>query len=618
MSISSFAQNGINYKAVIKDNLGNVVVSSSISIQFTVLEGTTAVYRETHSPITDDNGIVIANIGEGTPNLGTFTAIDWGSDDHFLKVELDSAGGTNYVDMGTTQFMSVPYAINAANVSGLERITENGLSGYRLIGRDESNYGNIGTYAVDFSYGYEASTTKGATGNFSFATGFSTTASGNSSTATGSNTQALGNISTAMGNNSIASGDYAFVMGTDCLAIGSFSTAIGFGSTASGDASTAMGLNTEASGLGSTAIGGETTASGGNSMAAGVFTTASGNQSTAMGASTTASGVNSTAIGGYTTASGDLSTSMGYFTTAPSYIETVMGRYNTTYTLGSNGNVQWNPTDRLFVIGNGTSNANRSNALTVLKNGNHIMSGSLNINDGIASGVALSVNGVEALWYNGTYFSWGYGGTANLFADNVGIGTPTPVTELQIIGGTDASLNSNSGYMVLGQTSGNNIVIDDNEIMARNNGATSILYLQNDGGAVYVGGALAHSSDKRLKKDIADLSYGLNEILELKPKSYYWKNREQDHKSFGLIAQDVQKVIKELVLTNKESDLLSVNYTELIPVLIKAIQEQQDIINSQSNKINTLTAEAVTKDETLKVFDQRLKQIESLIKSNNQ
>ncbi|MCX7549254.1 hypothetical protein OS191_00205, partial [Xanthomarina sp. F2636L] len=86
ISISSFAQNGINYKALVKDNLGNVVANQGITIQFIILEGATNVYQETHSPTTDANGIAIVNIGEGTIVSGTFSAIDWSSDDHFLKV----------------------------------------------------------------------------------------------------------------------------------------------------------------------------------------------------------------------------------------------------------------------------------------------------------------------------------------------------------------------------------------------------------------------------------------------------------------------------------------------------------------------------------------------------
>ena len=113
----------------------------------------------------------------------------------------------------------------------------------------------------------------------------------------------------------------------------------------------------------------------------------------------------------------------------------------------------------------------------------------------------------------------------------------------------DAALADGTGYFVIGSESGKNIVFDSNEIMARNNAATSGLFLQQDGGDVYVGGSLVHSSDRRLKGDITELPYGLAEILLLEPKAYHWKNRDQKHKSFGLIAQEVQPVIKEIVHT---------------------------------------------------------------------
>ena len=83
----SFAQEGINYKAVIKNNLGNVVANQAITIQFTILKGAeqTNVYTETQNPTTDANGIVIVNIGEGPPVNGYFGEIDW-SDIYFLNV----------------------------------------------------------------------------------------------------------------------------------------------------------------------------------------------------------------------------------------------------------------------------------------------------------------------------------------------------------------------------------------------------------------------------------------------------------------------------------------------------------------------------------------------------
>lgn len=80
---TTFAQQGINYKAIVKDGSGNVVANDLIQVQFTILQGATSVYQETHSPTTDANGIVILNIGEGTPISGTFNAIDWSADDHF-------------------------------------------------------------------------------------------------------------------------------------------------------------------------------------------------------------------------------------------------------------------------------------------------------------------------------------------------------------------------------------------------------------------------------------------------------------------------------------------------------------------------------------------------------
>lgn len=114
ISISVFAQQGINYKAVIKDNQGNVLANELIDeVQFTITTGISAVYQETHAPTTDDNGIIIVNIGEGTPTAGSFDAIDWANGAHFLNVQINTGNGLT--DMGTSQFMAVPYALSAAN-----------------------------------------------------------------------------------------------------------------------------------------------------------------------------------------------------------------------------------------------------------------------------------------------------------------------------------------------------------------------------------------------------------------------------------------------------------------------------------------------------------------------
>lgn len=109
------AQTGFNYKAIVKDAGGDVVANDLIAVQFTILDGATAVYRETHTPTTDDMGMMIVNIGEGTPTGGSnFAGIDWGSQNHFLNVQFNMGAGL--VDLGTTGFQSVPYAKIAQEV----------------------------------------------------------------------------------------------------------------------------------------------------------------------------------------------------------------------------------------------------------------------------------------------------------------------------------------------------------------------------------------------------------------------------------------------------------------------------------------------------------------------
>ncbi|GHC63049.1 hypothetical protein [Ulvibacter litoralis] len=111
-SVIVVAQNGINYKAVITDN-DNVVANQVVAVQFRIIKGAgmSILYQETHTPTTDANGMVFLSIGEGTVNAGVFENINWGSDDHFLNVRVNTGGGL--INMGTTQFNTVPYALHS-------------------------------------------------------------------------------------------------------------------------------------------------------------------------------------------------------------------------------------------------------------------------------------------------------------------------------------------------------------------------------------------------------------------------------------------------------------------------------------------------------------------------
>lgn len=121
LTISTFSQQGINYKAVISDN-GNVLQNQSVFVRFTILEnGTSTVYEENHTATTDASGIIIVNIGEGTATSGDFTTIDW-SQEQFLKVEINT--GSGYANFGTTAFKAVPYAKYAENGGGAKEIND--------------------------------------------------------------------------------------------------------------------------------------------------------------------------------------------------------------------------------------------------------------------------------------------------------------------------------------------------------------------------------------------------------------------------------------------------------------------------------------------------------------
>ena len=97
------------------------------------------------------------------------------------------------------------------------------------------------------------------------------------------------------------------------------------------------------------------------------------------------------------------------------------------------------------------------------------------------------------------------------------------------------------------------------------------------------------SSDIRLKQNITPLSYGLREVLHLRPAKWEWKSPSTAHLNFGLIAQDVEPVLPELILRNVDTNgSLGLHYTGLIPILINAIQEQQDTISALDARIRTL------------------------------
>lgn len=156
---------------------------------------------------------------------------------------------------------------------------------------------------------------------------------------------------------------------------------------------------------------------------------------------------------------------------------------------------------------------------------------------------------------------------------NVGIGTTSPDAKLNVQGGTDVEPGlSYPGFLVIGDLQGWNIGMDNNEIMARNNGSISSLYIQYGGGALYLKNTW-YSSDLSLKENVNTLGNSLYKISKLRGVSFEWVDKSKDEKQhMGLIAQEVEKVFPELVETDDDGNK-AVAYIDLIAPIIEAVKE---------------------------------------------
>lgn len=127
-TITIFAQapQGFNYQATVRNSAGALIVNQNVNFKFNIMLNSATslpVFSETHMAPTDDLGQVNLVIGTGTATVGTFSSINWGTGNYFLGIELNTGAG--YVAMGTTQLLSVPYALYANSAGNTQTATPN-------------------------------------------------------------------------------------------------------------------------------------------------------------------------------------------------------------------------------------------------------------------------------------------------------------------------------------------------------------------------------------------------------------------------------------------------------------------------------------------------------------
>ncbi len=138
----------MSYQAVIRNSSNGLVTNSAVGMRISILQTTpsgTAVYIETQTPITNANGLASIEIGGGTVVSGNFSSINWANGPYFVKTETDPTGGTSYSIMGTSQLLSVPYALYAKSAETvaslvLPTITTNAITG---ITSNSATFGGV-------------------------------------------------------------------------------------------------------------------------------------------------------------------------------------------------------------------------------------------------------------------------------------------------------------------------------------------------------------------------------------------------------------------------------------------------------------------------------------------
>jgi len=543
LSVMLFAQapQSFSYQTVIRDASWIVLDNQSVGLKISILEDVsngTVVYEESHSATTSQIGLVSVSVGDGAVMSGLFNTIDWGNHSYFIEVAVDVTGGTNYTVMGTTQLRSVPYALYAetsgSSTPGPQGIAgadgndgAQGIQGTTGLAGADGNDGAQGIQGIQGTTGLAGADGNDGAQGIQGTTGLvGATGTNGLPGADGTNgVDGTNGTNGADGMNVLGTAHQTlYHNGTDWVATSNLSND-GFAVTTDAD----MNINGITVGRGA-----------GNKLT----NKASGYQalsSNTTGFKNTASGNNalkSNTTGGSNTASGYLalnSNTTGWYNTA-SGNEAL--RYNTT---GSSNTAS----GYLALNSNTTGWYNTASGYYALFSN--------------TTGNYNTASGNEALRYNTTGSSNTASGT-NALSQN-----------------TTGSNNTAIGFQA--QTS---LATGSNQVRIGNSYVTNA--------SIQV--AWSTTSDKRWKSDIQNSNLGLNFISKLRPVSYYRNNDESKKTEYGFIAQELEEALNNVgasnngIISKDDEGMYGVRYNDLISPMVKAIQEQQEMINilQQENK----------------------------------
>jgi len=596
-----------NYQTILRNNLGEPLINQwlgiSINIRHNAPDGA-IIYNEIHEAGTNSMGLLQLAIGTGEPQIGEFYQIDWSSGTKYIEVAIDADGGTNYTATGSSQLLSVPYALHANtvgtnynlwNLNGDDVFYTDGNVG---IGTDEptrqltltesfrlpkTTADNVGVVYKDdnrffHDYGNNSFFIGKDAGNFLF---------------TGSNNHGVGNYSLrdlVNGQNLTAVGyasTFNLLSGSNNTSIGSFSLA----HLETGGHNTVAGYN----------AGGEIEGGSYNCI---FGSEAAGHHSDSI--------FRNTIMGyqaGYELETGNNNVFVGYRAGNNVYSgsNNIFIGYNTltnnqwdSYLLNIGGTIRGNLQKKGIIIADNSIDPGDHKLMLESLYGSGTGASTLYVKNIAASGLAAtmestSTDGTLLLSQKGAGYmlrcdsflpTWQSDFTVK--RDGVGVRTSYPQTYFHIYGTKDASLTSpTSGNFISGSTSGTNIVMDDNEIMARNNGNTSPLYLQQDGGDVLINGNIVRLVNNEHKASVSNMDIGLDAILQLSPECYSTIDTKMH--DYGLNVKQLEQHIPEaIVYGDAENNLPGINYNTVLMAMLNAIKDLKQENDVLKDQIKTL------------------------------
>lgn len=628
---------GFRYKIKISDNSGTPLNNQSVDIKITVYDhNNNAVYQEEHNVTTGNFGYAEVIIGEGNALQGDFSTIQWLAPMSF-NVQVNY--GSGWVDYGTQAFAYVPYSKWSDVATKALQVDFNDLTNVPADIADGDDQGaseindlkDAATYSQGRSLylGTDSGISDDNTDNYN----------------TGAGYKSLQHVSSGYYNS----------------AAGAFSLQ----STTSGYENTAVGseaLKNNTTGYGNTALGYralKNNSQGAYNVAAGYQSLASnttGNHNTAIGVnalSSNTSGSFNVSVGSNALASG-----------TTHHHNIAIGEYamynNTTgsFNIAIGKAALYSNTDRshLIAIGdsalyyNGVGASNSSDATENLAIGHKAL-----LNNRIGSkNVAIgyrAINGTSTGYENvaiGTNAMLSGGGSKNVAIGedsclenvgdgNVGIGSSTLPLPRNITNST--FVGDHAGYYTVANSTNTTVIGDNADASGMNLGSNSI-YFSASWGLNWIGGQVTWStySDARIKKDVKENVPGLDFIMRLRPVTYYVnydkikgkspseENRQNGTEKTkirhtGFIAQEVEQAAKEVGYdfsgVYKPEDgkgLYKLSYAQFVVPLVKAKQEQQQIITLLTEKKEKISQTLDKVEKQNRLLEEKIKMLEQLIK----